>query len=71
MVRGLFHEKMHVVVLNMGLNSMLLATIFAMLHDKDTKYVRIYMKKIINCCLGECYVSCDHVVVRGFKRYAV
>ena len=44
---------------------------FTILHDKDTKYVRIYMKNIINCCSGECYVSCDHVMVRGLKRYAV
>jgi hypothetical protein len=44
---------------------------FTILHDKDTKYVRIYMKNIINCCSGESYVSCDHVMVRGLKRYAV
>ena len=74
MMRGCFHEKCTLPRIQYGTQEYAIINKFCdftILHDKDTKYVRIYMKNIINCCSGECYVSCDHVMVRGLKRYAV
>ena len=70
----LFHEKCNVHVGKKNLSLLLINIIskFCDLHKKETKHVRIYMTKIINCCFdGECFVPYDHVMVRGFKRYAV
>jgi len=76
MMRGCFHEKCTLPRIQYGTQEYDIINKFCdftILHDKDTKYVRIYMKNMINCCSGECYVhvSCDHVMVRGLKRYAV
>lgn len=71
MVRGFFHRVRGRTGTQKSDLSMLLSTNFAILHLLSTNFVRIYMKKIINCCLCECFVSCDHVMVRGLKRYAV
>ena len=74
MMRGCFHEKCTLPRIQYGTQEYAIINKFCdftILHDKDTKYVRIYMKNIINCCSGESYVSCDHVMVRGLKRYAV
>ena len=74
MMRGCFHEKCTLPRIQYGTQESAIINKFCdftILHDKDTKYVRIYMKNIINCCSGESYVSCDHVMVRGLKGYAV
>ena len=71
MMRGFFHRVRGRTGTQKSDLSMLLSTNFAILHLLSTNFVRIYMKKIINCCLCECFVSCDHVMVRGLKRYAV
>ena len=71
MVRGFFHRVRGRTGTQKSDLSMLLSTNFAILHLLSTNFVRIYMKKIINCCLCECFVSCDHVMVRGLKRYAL
>ena len=74
MMRGCFHEKCTLPRIQYGTQESAIINKFCdftILHDKDTKYVRIYMKNMINCCSGESYVSCDHVMVRGLKRYAV
>jgi hypothetical protein len=71
MVRGFFHRVRGRTGTQKSDLSMLLSTNFAILHEKKKQIVRIYMKKIINCCLCECFVSCDHVMVRGLKRYAL
>ena len=71
MMRGFFHRVRGRTGTQKSDLSMLLSTNFAILHLLSTNFVRIYMKKIINCCLCECFVSCDHVMVRGLKRYAL